>query len=122
MNLIDDNPNPAPSLHGKQLSLLELFFMTTCAAVLVGVYQFLSPMIAGILGCLLVSAGCVRWLGCYNLLTGGLTGFAVAFALSLVWIIFSQLAPSASIALVLFCPATGYVLGAMVAELSHNLF
>ncbi|GIW98252.1 MAG: hypothetical protein KatS3mg111_1585 [Pirellulaceae bacterium] len=101
----------------KQFTLVELFFTTTLTAVLLFVYLRLSPIAALLGGGALMVVAVVRWTGCRNILLGGLIGFLASTLLAYAVIVLRHTSDSVSIALLLLCPATGYIAGAFLAEL-----
>lgn len=94
--------------------------MTTLAAVGIGVYVYISPLLALICGGALLVAGVVRWMDCQNLISGGLTGFVASILLCYGIVVLTGTDMILSIGLGLLGPAAGYVWGACLAELSND--
>lgn len=102
-----------------QVSLLELFFLTTFAAVAMGVYIFVSPFLAQLAGCVLVGCSLVRWIGCINVISGGLVGFCGTMVVFLLCQWVSPMDLDYALFAFLSAPSAGYVVGAFVAEFSN---
>lgn len=103
-----------------QLSLAELFFVTTVSAIAIGVFIYVSKIAALLGGGTLAVIAVVRFTGCRNLIFGGLVGFLASTIAAWLVIAIGETDLAASIGLALLCPATGYIVGAFVAEISND--
>ena len=106
-----------PHASGKQLSLLELFFVVTLVAVAVGVYVHISSLLALLAGGGWIVVAVVRWSGMHNLVLGGLVGFCASAVVALLIVVLGKTDTATSIGLWLLCPTAGYIVGALIAEL-----
>lgn len=112
---------PAPAaVRGYQLSLAEMFFVTTLAAVSIGVYMFVGRVPALAAGGGLIVLAVVRFSGCRNMVFGGLIGFAASIIMAYLIIAFGGMQSTTSIGFALLYPAAGYLVGAVIAELAND--
>lgn len=115
-----DVPAASPNANEQQMSLLELFALTTFVAVGVGVFLYVSSLLALLAGGCLIFVAVVRFSGCRNLLKGGLLGFATAAVVTFVVIQVGELDGAVALGLAILCPSAGYVFGALTAELQDD--
>ena len=103
-----------PRLSGYQLSLFELFFVTTLLAVGLGVYIYVSPVLAMLAGGLWIVIAIVNNFSPSNPLSGGLIGFAAASTITLLVapLLRSEIA---IVGLSVVFPSLGYFCGACTA-------
>lgn len=118
--LSEQETAPRPKVGGSQLSLFELFFMTTLAAVALGVYIYISQLLALLAGGSLLVIASVKAFGCRNMVMGGLVGFGSSILVAYSIIALTDTDTSSAIAIALLCPAIGYIVGGMMAELSED--
>ncbi len=109
-----------PAAGPVQVSLFEMFFLTTLAAVALGLYIYVSSLLAMTLGSGLIVAGVVKWSAIQNLILGGLVGFVTAAIMVVVISVCLQTDLATTIGLALLGPAAGYIGGCCMAELSNN--
>ena len=114
--------NRTSNLPATQLSLMEMFFITTLTAVALWVYVYVSPLVALMAGGVLIFVVILRSLGRQPVVIGGVAGFFVAMLLTWLVCLFGQLDSSATIIAMLFCPCIGYVVGACMTELADDGF
>lgn len=97
-------------------SLFELFFVVTLIVVELGVYIHLSRLVAFLAACALLVYAAIKLSGVGNFVAGGIGGYLVAS--TVMWAFVATCGPSltTSVAVWLFCPAIGYVVGAFLAE------
>ncbi|MEM8733581.1 MAG: hypothetical protein AAGG44_05150 [Planctomycetota bacterium] len=112
--------NPAINVAGLQLTLGELFFVTTLCALAFWVYNWVSPILATICGCLLIFVAVMRAVGRRPAFMGGLIGFGVAGVITLVACLFAQATTLASALCVTSIASIGYILGAIMTELADD--
>ncbi len=111
----------SPAARRFQVSLQELFFISTFCAVELGVYLFLSPLCALLGGAAWVVVAIVQFFYPTNVLIGGLIGFVSAALCSGVVMVVHSSIPSTFISVILLFPAVGYMLGVYMAELNNSL-
>jgi hypothetical protein len=105
---------------GVQLSLSELFFITTAVAIEIGVYLHVSTLLAYMAAGWVVLAGVIRFADIHNLLVGSIVGYAVAMLVGWIYVLTSNASLVVTAMTLIFLPACGYLLGALLAE-SQNL-
>lgn len=118
--LSEQEPVAKQKVGESQLSLFELFFMTTLAAVAIGIYIYISPLLALLAGGSLLVIASVKAFGCRNMVMGGLVGFGSSIIVAYSIIALTDTDTSSAIAIALLCPAIGYIVGGLMAELSED--
>ena len=103
-----------------QMSLKEMFFVTTLAAIVIGVYLYISSLLALCGGGAMIVAGAVSWSGTRNIVIGGIIGFVVAAFVTVGILVVSTPNMVAVILVGILGPAAGYLGGACLAELSDD--
>jgi len=115
-----DFPVTSPNANEQQISLLELFALTNFVAIGIGVFLYVSSLLALLIGGGLIFAAVLRFCGCRNLLKGGFVGFVTAAAVTFVIVQVGDLDGLISLCLAILCPSAGYVFGALTAELQDD--
>ncbi len=113
-------PLPSSNVNEQQVSLLELFALTTFVAFGIGVFLYVSSLLAMLVGGGLIVAAVLQFCGCRNLLKGGFVGFVTAAAVTFLIVQVGGLDGSIPIGLAILCPSAGYVFGALAAELQDD--
>ena len=98
---------------GKQVSLKELFFLSTVVAGAFGMYIYISPALSRLLAAFLVLYASIRWSGLLSPVLGGILGFCVAMCLSFLMCFLAEL-DELTVLLFMIFPAFGYVTGYVV--------
>ena len=94
--------------------------MTTLAAVAIGVYVYISPLLALLAGGSLLVIASVKAFGCRNMVMGGLVGFGSSIIVAYSVIALTDTDTTSAIGIALLCPAIGYIVGGIIAELSDD--
>ena len=117
---IETRPSPTAPVNSEQFSLTELFFVMTLLAFELGLYLHVSSLLAFVLAGGLLLAAVIRFADIHNTIVGSITGYVVCFVVAWVYILTCQASLVPSISMLLFLPACGYILGALLAE-TQNL-
>jgi hypothetical protein len=115
-----DVPTASPNANEQQMSLLELFALTTFVAGGVGVFLYVSSLLALLAGGCLIFAAVLRICDCRDLLKGGLVGFVTAGLVTFLVVQVGDLEGAVALGLAILCPSAGYVFGALAAELHED--
>lgn len=116
--LQDSSGNAAPANvpAGLQLSLKEIFFVTTWLAIQIGVYVHISPLLAfGLSGGILLLAA-IRIGDIHHYLAGGSVGYLIVGLLAWLYVITNQRQDIEAMMLLIIVPALGFLAGAYLAE------
>lgn len=113
---LEARPRPSAPVNSEQFSLTELFFVITLLAIELGLYLHVSSLLAFVLAGGLLLAAVIRFADIHNMIFGSITGYAVCFVVAWVYILTCHASLVLSISLLLFFPASGYILGALLAE------
>ncbi len=107
-------------LGGVQLSISELFFITTLCALAFWIHVYVSPLIALMAGAILVFVLVIKQLGRRSVVIGGVAGFGVATILSWLVCWAGQAEWGVTLIVVLIAPCLGYVAGGFMTELADD--
>lgn len=118
--IVRKHGQPALNVAGLQLSLGELFFVTTLCAVAFWIYNWVSPILATICGCLLIFVAVMRTVGRRPAFIGGLIGFGVSGIITLVACFLAQANTLAAALCITSIASIGYILGAIMTELAED--
>ncbi|MCR9293204.1 MAG: hypothetical protein NXI32_10825 [bacterium] len=121
--MFDDETPPSvtnEAMPSSQLSLAELFFITSLSAFALWLYVYVHPFVASLAAAILLFVAILRQLGRRPVVVGGLAGFAVATVLSWAICILGQIDMGLTIIVVLLGPCAGYVAGAFMTELADD--
>lgn len=108
------------AMPSSQLSLAELFFITSLSAIALWVYVYVHPVVASLAAAVLLFIAILRQLGRKPVVVGGLAGFAVATILSWAICLLGQVDIGLTIVVVLVGPCAGCVAGAFMTELAET--
>jgi hypothetical protein len=104
----------------RQVTVAELFFATTLIAVAVGVFLYLSEILAVLVGGIIAVYGIVRAWPPSNPIVGAVRGFVAATLIgwALFWLGLGDYFLRFS--LIVFLPPLGYILGFLHSELDRE--
>lgn len=105
---------------GFQLSLFEIFYAMTLAALALSRLVLINWFVVLCLAELLIVFAVVKIVNADNTILGGLTGFSAAMSVALIGTILSGADVSTSGAIVVIASGTGYFAGIAMTELRDD--
>ncbi len=117
---VESSSSRSAPVNNEQFSLTELFFVMTLLAIELGLYLHVSSLLAFVLAGGLLLAAVIRFADIHHTIVGSITGYMVCFVVAWVYILTCHASLVPSISTLLFFPACGYILGALLAE-TQNL-
>jgi hypothetical protein len=117
---IETKPSATTPVSSEQFSLTELFFVTTLLAIELGLYLHVSSLLAFVLAGGFLLAAVIRFAEIHNTIVGSITGYGVNSLVALVYVMTCNASLVPSVSMLIFYPACGYVIGALLADTQNQ--
>ena len=120
LSQIETRPGTTVPINSEQFSLTELFFVMTLLAIELGLYLHVSSLLAFVLAGGFLLAAVIRFADIHNTILGSITGYSVNFLVALVYVLTCNASLVPNVSMLIFFPACGYVIGALLADTQNQ--